>query len=355
MRVVIVAGAGASSRLGVGGAGLPLMKGWCSYVCEALGAEQAGLLELHNELEGDEFEERIGKFLAFGVALPTVAEFPRAGILSGGALSLSEDQMRQWFTNGAAVVDNVRRVLFGSLHDLFGRHKVDENLAAAAYKPLLDSLGANDLTFATTNYDVAGEVALDVLGRRPYAGIDVSSLSGLRPVHFDDLCEQPGKTPVLYLHGRVGWYRRPDGSIVAADPAAPYDADRGVPALLLPDPLKPYDAPETKVLWAHFEELVKNAERVLVLGHSLHDDYLVAALRQVRDENLGIAVHCPSHNSGSAAGEMQALRGRLERSPHMIAMDFGPDLVADQQQWAMFRSGNNADTNRSGSMAPLAL
>jgi hypothetical protein len=49
----------------------------------------------------------------------------------------------------------------------------------------------------------------------------------------------PRYTPVLHLHGRVGWFVR-DGSVYEAN-VRRYQADFGSPLVMLPDPDKAYD------------------------------------------------------------------------------------------------------------------
>jgi hypothetical protein len=63
-------------------------------------------------------------------------------------------------------------------------------------------------------------------------------------------------------------------------PPRQYDSASGVPIVMLPDPDTSYDTgPIIATIWQQFEEALTRARMVLVLGHSLHDRALVAALR----------------------------------------------------------------------------
>jgi hypothetical protein len=354
VRVVVIAGAGASSRLGFNGSGPPLMPGWNHDLLSRLGPDNSSLLQLQQNLPGDQFEERLGRFLRFCTELPSVGAFPRAGLL-GGRVAVSEDVMRQWFEDAGAVAKNIQRILFESLHDLFGSQKISDSAASAAYGPLFAALDATELVFASTNYDIAGELALEVLQRRPYSGTDGSNLRlATQRVHLHDLLSRgDDRTPVLYLHGRVGWYRDPDGRVLAADPSAPYNPQY-VPALLLPDPNKTYEDAASKTIWEHFRSAVARAERVLVVGHSLNDAQLVDVLRAVDDDRLAIGVHCATGQSSTVGGDIVNLQRRLNRQCHGLAIDFGPEPQVDELQWRNFINGDHFHDGHLGSMVSMS-
>src|ERR1019366_2862692 len=91
----------------------------------------------------------------------------------------------------------------------------------------------------------SAELALEALEFRPYCGHE-SPLSPEPYIHSEDLLDElkPGRVPVMHLHGRVGWYRGPDGRARAHSPSYPFNSDEGDPALLLPDPRKDYSEDE---------------------------------------------------------------------------------------------------------------
>jgi len=90
----------------------------------------------------------------------------------------------------------------------------------------------------------------------------------------------PRYVPVLHLHGRVGWFRRDDGRVYAAD-VVRHQAGFGVPVVMLPDPDKVYDQDDVIIaMWREFSQALARAKRVFVLGHSLNDQYLLRALVQ---------------------------------------------------------------------------
>src|SRR5439155_1319040 len=81
-------------------------------------------------------------------------------------------------------------------------------------------------------------------------------------------------TPVLHLHGKVGWLRRPDETTIPFfSGTTAYDPTFGLPIIMLPDPRKTYSGDDVlSILWAQFENALHRARRVFVVGHSLADD-----------------------------------------------------------------------------------
>ncbi|MGZ6639065.1 MAG: hypothetical protein ACXVII_40260 [Solirubrobacteraceae bacterium] len=74
-------------------------------------------------------------------------------------------------------------------------------------------------------------------------------------------------------------------------PLQRYDSASGVPIVMLPDPDKDYNTdPIIATIWQQFEEALTRARIVLVLGHSLHDEALVAALRTLVEPPARLAV-----------------------------------------------------------------
>lgn len=129
--------------------------------------------------------------------------------------------------------------------------------ATAAYKRLFDLLGLTSrskLVVATTNYDNLAECCLEQVGRLADTG-EVRPLGAIppRPFQVGGLLEgMPRYTPVLHLHGAVGWYRGPDGSVFAVS-GGKLNESHGEPVLMLPDPDKDYGVePVITEIWAQF-------------------------------------------------------------------------------------------------------
>jgi hypothetical protein len=302
----------------------------------------------------EQFEERLGSFLRFTQSLPNTAMYPRAGFSDPSANSR---EIEHWFEQAATTSKQVTQAIYASLHELFGSARVSPRAAAQAYEPLLTLLQAERLTYATTNYDVAGEIALDELGRRPYAGEDVGwSATEARVLHFDDIfSDDTRRTPVLHLHGRVGWYRTADNQVFSAPPDATYIAERGAPALLLPDPSKVYDDFVSESIWQQFSAALGQATHVLVLGHSLNDPQLRATLQQVPDNKLAVTIRAKEGATYRIwDGAQSAIVESLGRSPHVIPIDFGPRPCASRQRIDEFLTGAGAQYNEATPVESIA-
>jgi len=101
--------------------------------------------------------------------------------------------------------------------------------------------------------------------------------------------------PVLHLHGRLGWFlsRSRPGTVVDMQ-VDNYNAQWGTPIIMWPDDRKDassYEGTEViNVLWDQLREALARARQVAVLGHSLHDPFLVSALRTVPSDHVLVMV-----------------------------------------------------------------
>src|SRR5262249_45624824 len=154
-KVVLVTGAGASTCLGPDGKGPPLMDGWAANLSDRP-EMHSELIGIRKGMPGLAFEERIGAFLHFRESLPNVSPYHRAGLPSPTDPSTA---IETWFAQASGVADQINETLLKSLHELFGEASIHPTVAASAYGPLLTALQATELTYATTNYDLAGEIA----------------------------------------------------------------------------------------------------------------------------------------------------------------------------------------------------
>ena len=351
--LVIVTGAGASVHLGRD-RDLPMMSGWADDLRRRLGnlADQLGLKP---QMDGIEFEECIGRFLRFTRGLDDVASYPWIGYADS---MKPVNDAESWFRQAATSSKQIQQTIFESLHELFGFGRIDATKAEMAYGKLFEYLHPEKVALATTNYDVSGEMALDRLGFRPYSGHDGSLEFGrVQRVHVEGITDRnPDRSPVLYLHGRVSWYVQPDGSLAAADPQSPFNADSGTPALLLPDPEKLYDAPATSILWQQFEELIAPGSAVLVLGHSLTDAKLVDALRRQKPDRLAVSLYIPPNETdvGRRVGEERArLTGLLGRDAIVLPLQFGPQVIGSKRALQFFSDSLSQGTDADYDFGPL--
>jgi len=299
--------------------------------------EAAELIGLTTIERPEDFEANIGRFLAWQRSLPVAESLLELGKPTTGAYSVPPE-VQAWFQQSATVAQQIVTVIHESLFSLFGYDRINRWNAGKAYEALLGLLDLTrniPLAVATTNYDVGAEVGLQAAGRRTDWG---------EPQHFQDA--QPSlaihgladgwsayRTPVLHLHGRVGWYLQEDGSVLSIDPRSIYTATLGQPGLLLPDPDKDYgELPTLNEMWNEFDKLLQGASHTLVMGHSLHDPRLVERLRTAR--NLAVSVYLPDAGDVDPT-EVQRVNDLLP-SATVVPMTFGPGLrcqTAGRRAW----------------------
>jgi hypothetical protein len=70
--------------------------------------------------------------------------------------------------------------------------------------------------------------------------------------------------PVIQLHGAVGWYREPSGTVTRQPPNRAPNRSLGRPALLSPDPDKDPASAMTRDLWGEFRRALSEATHILI-------------------------------------------------------------------------------------------
>ncbi len=194
------------------------------------------------------------------------------------------------------------------------------------------------MVVATTNYDTLIEEVLTEQGRLPDWGqppmanpitdvpLDVSNLIGALPRY----------TPILHLHGRIGWYRRTEGGAPYGASMTNHNENFGTPIVMLPDPEKDY-ASDSLIndLWTQFESVLSRAKLVFVLGHSLNDKLLRGALATlVRPlQRIAVAVYsADGQQPHESTAELQRIIREELTGAVTIPMYFGSALNWDAFQ-----------------------
>jgi hypothetical protein len=336
MRLVIVAGAGASTYLGKEEA-LPLMDGWAHALRAELNLREEGLADsigLKEGISGEDFETRLGELFRWRDLRGLNARFRSLGSdpLGADEPSVLDAESREK-RRMSEIMDAINTTLFR----LFGAVAIDEAKAVDAYDGLLEVLGRpKDLVMVTTNYDPAIELALSGLGMRPETGFERTPG---KPPHLEPegmverLREIPGTVPVLHLHGAVGWYEK-KGQVLEHHQHLPFEHSNGRPVVLYPDPEKdPTRDSLVHALWDEFKAALRDATHVLVIGHSLHDPALVGRLAEASmSANVAIGLLGLPGPQGDklvvddlTRKRIQALFPRLSAHP---SMRFGPRSIA---------------------------
>ncbi len=318
MRLLLITGAGASRNLNiVDSEPIVLMDGWAAALRDRFGHALSELLGLHDVVTGQDFEEHLGELTRWLQLKPTNERF--AWMTSGkdNGRDVTVSHFLQGLTNAEERGKRLERALDESLFEHFGPSRFSSVVAGNAYNGLLIDIGGGNhpdqLICATTNYDRSLELALTELNAQVrtgfrYDGIQIPTLSA------DELGSYQEQPSVLYLHGAVGWYRGPDGSVVAYPAADSYRPDLGRPAVLYPSRNKTVEDTTVRDIWVELDHAIQGATHVFVLGHGLADDHLVTRLRTV-SVPLAVTVYTAEDEATVEQRLPHAFRIQMEFSP----------------------------------------
>ncbi len=294
------------------------MTDWSDALCSALDAEEPGLAKachLAPGMDGEEFEKNLGLLLRWNQVNWLEERFQDLGGSRAGSHTDQIPKARHQFRTR---LEGVMRTVNLTLFEQFGQGKVDDDRAAQAYGALFSHFDDDRLIVATTNYDRSAEAGLEALGKNVDTGFRhrTSRTPTLEPAGL--VADREDQTPVIHLHGAVGWYEQ-DGTVVDYYGDQPYREALGAPVVLYPDPDKDPTADAlVSLLWLEFREALEEASSVLVIGHSLHDPALVRELNPI----------------GSAKPVLVGAYSEEDRQRHMelvpqaqpVVLDFGPEL-----------------------------
>jgi hypothetical protein len=305
--LVLITGAGASAPFGANGATLPQMQGWVSALCRKLMQSDSNYLTLtglSESLSGPQFEEVLGDYLHKVQAFDAIEDFVGLTVpFVNLTPPLSRESLTQWHGTVQFKLKMVNNLIHESLYEQFGQAR-DLRAATSAYSELFEALRVlsetASIVVATTNYDPIAEEVLAMQGRLPDWGQPpmVHPVTDA-PLDVKNLVSGRSRfTPVLHLHGRIGWYIRQDDKPYGLA-TEKHSEQFGTPIVILPDPQKDYGADALiNALWREFEVALGRAKRVFILGHSLNDVPLRRALiANVKPmERIGVAVYSEDGN-----------------------------------------------------------
>jgi hypothetical protein len=309
------------------------MADWSNSLRASIDTIEANLAEaigLRDGMRGDEFEEALGRFLEFEGLVPTVARFLRLG---GPQPMSTNSEIDAWFSRIESRSRRVIEAVHTSLYENFNAQRIDRFKTINAYGHLLSNAQRSEgerLVCATTNYDPSLEIALDggLLVRDGFSRARSWETPRLDPSGLVEASRRdPQVVPVLHLHGAVGWYRN-EGVIEFQSPDKEFNRSLGVRALLLPDPNKdPSKFVGVDSIWSEFRDALETSTHVLVLGHSLHDDYLVNELSlHTLNARLGVTV------LNKVSTEVERIHALLPEAD-ILEMEFGPEMGATVDEY----------------------
>ena len=310
---------------------MPLMPDWADALCHSLDQVEANLASachLKPGMGGPEFEENLGLLIRWEKVRYLEEHFQNLGGPTAGSHTNHVVKTRAQMDQR---MKSVMKTVNSTLYDQFGQRQVDDDQASAAYSGLLRELGDPDLILATTNYDRAAETALETIGHEVDSGFrggphrtPILEPGGL-------IAERGSKTPVIHLHGAVGWYAQ-NGSVGDHYADLPYNPSLGTPVVLYPDPEKdPTSDAIVSELWTEFDAALEIADSVLIIGHSLHDPALVRALRPVARSKHVVVSHLDADGQEKIKSE---LPGAIP-----VEMNFGPAIEVDSPIQPMLETG----------------
>lgn len=329
--LLLITGAGASTKLGRQ-EDIPMMAQWSSILSRALEQEEPGLssvLGLEPDLASQEFEQALGSFLQWARILPLTSNLKGIG---GTPLGSSTNEVVEWLNRSMQRIDTVIRVLHQTIYTEFGQAAVDREKTRRAYHRFLSHLGEDvRLICATTNYDQSIELGLELNNRSPRDGFATPywGLTDTLKVHglIDDSIGG-GQTPVLHLHGSVGWYRNEEGHAIREPADRQFNPSVGQPVLLPPDPEKePFNDAVVAEIWNEFASALAVATHILCIGHSLNDSALVRAIQSaITARTTSIRIAVTSKDVSVYSNEMFP-----GASVHIDRLAFGPSMESDSE------------------------
>jgi hypothetical protein len=270
---------------------------------------------------GPAFEERLGTFLqqvaAFklsGPMLEGLAEAMGHDWSTPGHAGMGQPSWTTWHTNAVNRLDHIISLIHTTLYEQFGPENVDTYSASRAFAALLRSLEIRPQSkwvYATTNYDVIPDHVISHMGWNPDHGAIRTVDSSTPVLRVGGLLDGISRyVPVLHLHGRVGWMRRTDnGSEIEVENARP-GLSQHVPIVELPGVNKAYEGSVISTLWAESLQAISRARRVLILGHSLNDEALVATVREnAAPDSVAVSVLAELRNRTVPSEAGERMRG----------------------------------------------
>jgi hypothetical protein len=345
--LVLVTGAGASRELT--NPPFPLMAEWSAALRKHLiskGMHLSEIVNLPDGASGYEFEERLGAFLretqafqSVGPLISRTINFPNLPSSFNGNTNINDwhYQICQFLVQAVAAIHE-------SLVEEFGKRTYSTKKGSDAYRAVLGNMkiqqGVSKWVCANTNYDQNSEGIIYDLGFKPNFGVIEHPRGGEKIVKVTGLVQGMGsqEVPVLHLHGSVGWFQRVDGSTYATASGAVPQTFGDIPIVMLPDPDKDYQSNSTiRDTWIEFRNALTRAQKILIVGHSLHDKVLVDSLKELVEPitRVGVAIE------GRASDQLPSRAGAelVKRIPDLFGrtlatfpIQFGEKLRTDVSQ-----------------------
>lgn len=274
--LAVLVGAGASIPVGI-----PGMRGMAQgFEREALSNELKSTWELLTSAGASSDLEELLQAANEIIRLPNTpllhfTEFCLSPRLRGNTL----EDFRRRVTTEVRSVQQFRRSLIRWVSRkclLFDREKAD-----AIFAPLVKSLADRATPIFTTNYDAV----LEEVGVRQGLGIVDNFCPNQYGRNFWDeslASFQREGLRLVHIHGSIQWHATSDGRVEKIrQPAEVNSEGKALEQLLIvPTRFKDIYRRQFFPLYTSFTRTLAKAKLLLVLGHSLRDEYILAAIRE---------------------------------------------------------------------------
>jgi hypothetical protein len=219
----------------------------------------------------------------------------------------------------------LRESIFKALLSHFDRiSEIDETAILELYQPLFARISlylpknSKLIPVFTTNYDRTIEYLHDDRRFLVKDGFRRDIRDGLvwNPLEFNELTdslESLIQLPLFKLHGSVGWYRdlKSNQIELITRKLAPTELEqRLVNAVLYPAQTKSVTEEPYLTCYDYFEECLRNARLLVVIGHSFGDSYLNHIIKKsfTANSDLRLLIFNPGFAKSSIRSRFSALR-----------------------------------------------
>ena len=278
-RVVFLVGAGASVKFGI-----PHMAGMVQEYMTP-GAASPSLIETLNELLEVGVKSDLEEIL---LAIQTILELPTTPLYDSifqaveGPLDREGSTAKQSFEERQERIERLLEHILGWISNTC--LKFSRPSAMAVWGNLVKAISERGSTVFTTNYDFAIEV---VARLRELTVVDNFTVKPGRPnrMFWDESLRSfdSDGLRIVKLHGSVNWYETEEGGEIERLDLAALTNQEGQDVSrvqIFPTRFKDIYDSHFFTLYKRFLRELDEADVLVVIGHSLRDDYIRAAIRE---------------------------------------------------------------------------
>jgi hypothetical protein len=192
--------------------------------------------------------------------------------------------------------------------------------AYALFEAFVKKAAGNKIPIFTTNYDGV----LEFVAQRSRVPVVDNFIPKAGRYYWDpSLASFSGKgLRLVKIHGSIYWHADEDGRIERIDPPVPYNSEgkRVERLLIVPTRFKDIYQRNYFPLYTSFLRTLGKAKAVVIIGHSMRDEYLLAAVRdRLRDRDFRVIVLDPEFPAKEALlGEGEDVEQQIAHIPQKL-------------------------------------